>query len=181
MPPDGLPPLRAAGERLANLPGPRVGLCWGGNPRPDIADANRIDARRSIALERLAGLGCIPGITFVSLQKGAAAADTRPTDLTLVDWTDELNDYGETAGLIAQLDLVVSVDTSIVHCAGAIGTPVWMLDRFDNCWRWGADPANPGWYLGLRVFRQRSFGDWSPVIEELREALSVWRRNYRRA
>src|SRR5439155_208687 len=71
------PPTAAArrwGERLARLPAPKVGLCWGGNPRPDFVDANRIDARRSMTLERLAGLGRIPGITFVSLQKGAAAA-----------------------------------------------------------------------------------------------------------
>ena len=177
------PPTAAArrwGERLARLPAPKVGLCWGGNPRPDFVDANRIDARRSMTLERLAGLGRIPGITFVSLQKGAAAA-TRSRDMPLIDWTDDLYDYGETAGLIAQLDLVVSVDTSIVHCAGAIGTPVWMLDRFDNCWRWGTDPANPGWYRALRVLRQRSFGDWASVIEELRASLSAWRRDYRRA
>jgi ADP-heptose:LPS heptosyltransferase len=98
-----------------------------------------------------------------------------PAGLPLADWTGELRDYGETAGLVAKLDLVVSVDTSIVHCAGALGTPVWMLDRFDNCWRWGADPANPGWYPTLRVFRQRSFGDWSPVIDELCAALVAWR------
>jgi ADP-heptose:LPS heptosyltransferase len=73
---------------------------------------------------------------------------------------------------MANLDLVISVDTSIVHCAGATGRPIWMLDRFDNCWRWGTDAANPGWYRSLRVFRQARFRDWTPAVCELSVALA---------
>jgi hypothetical protein len=161
--------------RLSALPGCKVGLCWSGSPRLGDANANLLDTRRSIPPARLGGLAKIAGIALVSLQKGAAA--TAPDGLPLIDWTDDLRDYGETAGLVASLDLIVSVDTSIVHCAGAIGTPVWMLDRFDNCWRWGTDAANPGWYPNLRVFRQHSLGDWAPVIDELCAALATWRES----
>ncbi len=158
--------------RVASLRGRKVGLCWGGNPRPDESDWRRIDLRRSIPAERLAWLAVIPGISLVSLQKGAAAADKAAFGPSLVDWTDELTDFGETAALIANLDLVISVDTSVVHCAGAIGARVWMLDRFDSDWRWGTDANAPGWYPNLRVFRQPSIGDWRPVFAALARALA---------
>ena len=160
--------------RVAALPGRKVGVCWGGNPRPEYVEAHRIDRRRSIPAERLAWLAAIRGISLVSLQKGAAAGDKAAFGAGLNDWTDELADFGETAGLVAALDLVISVDTSVVHCAGAIGARVWMLDRFDNCWRWGTDPREPGWYRNLRVFRQRAFGDWTGALDELRGALDEW-------
>ncbi|MGE5667879.1 MAG: tetratricopeptide repeat protein [Betaproteobacteria bacterium] len=166
--------LRRWGQRLATLPGRKVGLCWSGNPRPDHADANLIDSRRSLSLAALARIADVGGISLVSLQKGAEGMHASHAEFALADWTDELVDYGETAALVAGLDLVVSVDTSIVHCAGAVGTPVWMLDRYDNCWRWGTDPENAGWYVNLRVFRQPRFGDWAPVISSLRSALVAW-------
>jgi ADP-heptose:LPS heptosyltransferase len=97
--------------------------------------------------------------------------DGTPPGDALVDWTEELGDFAETAALMANLDLVVSVDTSVVHAAGTIGVPVWMLDRFDNCWRWGTDAARPGWYGGLRVFRQTTFGDWTAPLAEVAAAL----------
>jgi len=149
----------------------RVGLCWGGNPRPGSADAARLDARRSLPAHALREIVAVPGATFVSLQKGSARAESAALGDALVDWTDELGDFAETAALMANLDLVVSVDTSVVHAAGAIGVPVWMLDRFDNCWRWGTDAARPGWYGGLRVFRQTTFGDWTAPLAELAAAL----------
>ena len=167
-------PLTAAIERWAAraqfLRGLRIGVCWAGNPRPDYVDAHRIDLRRSLRADELAGLARIPGATFVSLQKGTAPR----AGFDLVDWTGELRDYAETAALIANLDLVVSVDTSIVHCAGAIGTPVWMLDRFDNCWRWGEDALRPGWYEKLRVFRQPAPGAWGPAIERMLAELAAF-------
>ena len=115
----------------------------GGNPRPDESDWRRIDLRRSIPAERLAWLAAVPGLSLVSLQKGAAAADKAAFGPSLVDWTNELTDFGDTAALIANLDLVISVDTSVAHCAGAIGARVWMLDRFDGDWRWGTDATRP--------------------------------------
>jgi tetratricopeptide (TPR) repeat protein len=162
--------IRRWAARVRSLQGLRIGVCWAGNPRPDYVDAHRIDLRRSLRADELAGLAQIPGASFVSLQKGTAP---RP-GFDLVDWTGELRDYAETAALIANLDLVVSVDTSIVHCAGAVGTPVWMLDRFDNCWRWGEDELRPGWYERLRVFRQPAPGAWGPAIERMLAALSAF-------
>jgi len=160
--------------RVAALPGRKVGICWGGNPRPEYVEAYRIDRRRSMPAKRLAWLATVPGVSLVNLQKGAAGSDKGVFGAALADWTDELADFGETAGLIANLDLVISVDTSVVHCAGAIGARVWMLDRFDNCWRWGTDARTPGWYRNLRVFRQAAFGDWASVEAGLRCALDEW-------
>ena len=167
------PPARVRhwAERLAPLRGMRVGLCWGGNPRPGSTDAARLDARRSLPAHALREIVAVPGATFVSLQKGSARAELAAPGDALVDWTEELGDFAETAALMANLDLVVSVDTSVVHAAGAIGVPVWMLDRFDNCWRWGSDAARPGWYGGLRVFRQTTFGDWTAPLAEVAAAL----------
>lgn len=166
-------------QRLAIVARPRIGLCWSGNPRPDYADANRIDGRRSIPLARLASIFTIPRISLLSLQAGVAAEALRSAHLALADWTELLRDYGETAALVANLDLVISVDTSIVHCAGAIGTTVWMLDRFDHCWRWSDDAANPGVYRNLRIFRQPAFGDWTAAIGALHVALARWASDWR--
>jgi tetratricopeptide (TPR) repeat protein len=166
--------VRNWSARVAALPGRKVGICWGGNPRPEYVEAHRIDRRRSIPAERLAWLAAVSGISLVSLQKGAAGSEKDAFGARLSDWTEELADFGETAALIANLDLVISVDTSVVHCAGAIGAHVWMLDRFDNCWRWGADARAPGWYRSLRIFRQSAFGDWTSVLDELRGAIDQW-------
>jgi tetratricopeptide (TPR) repeat protein len=163
-------------QRMEAVPGLRVGLCWGGNPRINQPFASRIDERRSVPLDLLRPLFDVPGVHLFSLQKGAAAeASVAAADRArLIDWTSEFADYADTAAFVANLDLVVSVDTSVVHCAGALGVPVWMLDRFDNCWRWGADPTDPGWYRSLRVFRQGAFGEWEPVIAQVQRELATW-------
>jgi ADP-heptose:LPS heptosyltransferase len=121
----------------------------------------------------------VQGITLVNLQTDADAAARAVFGDALIDWSGELRDFADTAALIANLDLVVSVDTSVVHCAGAIGAPVWMLDRFDHCWRWGGVNAEPGWYSTLRIFRQPSFGDWDGALVALQAALRAWARDYR--
>ncbi|MEP7182864.1 MAG: tetratricopeptide repeat protein [Betaproteobacteria bacterium] len=164
--------------RLRAHPDFRVGLCWGGNPRVELPHAARIDERRSIGLVHLAPLAEIPGVQFVSLQKGGSPDRELASALRLVDWSDEFTDYADTAALMANLDLVLTVDTSIVHCAGAIGRPVWMLDRFDNCWRWGTDATNPGWYETLRVFRQPAIGEWTPVVDAAAHALAPLAQAY---
>ncbi|MCA3165611.1 MAG: hypothetical protein ING21_03820, partial [Burkholderiales bacterium] len=85
-----------------------------------------------------------------------------------------LQDFADTAALIEHLDLVISVDTSVVHLTGAIGKPVWMLDRFNNCWRWLKNREDSPWYPTLRLFRQEQHGQWRPVIERVAHALQEW-------
>jgi Tfp pilus assembly protein PilF len=159
--------------RLAALPGTKIGLVWAGSPRPDQPDAHAIDKRRSITLAHYAGLTAIPGISLISLQKGGPAeqARTPPAGMVLHDWTDELDDFADTADLIAALDLVITVDTSVAHLAGALGKPVWILNRFDQCWRWLSGRTDSPWYPTARLFQQSAPGDWDGVMAEVCRAL----------
>lgn len=162
-------------ERLAAIPGMRVGLVWAGNPRPGAQpEVRSIDRRRSITLAHYAPLGIIPGISLISLQKDAAASQTRqpPAGMQIHDFTDELADFADTAALVQALDLVVTVDTAVAHLAGALGKPVWILNRFDACWRWLRGRSDSPWYPTARLFRQPKPGDWNSVIAEVCQALN---------
>jgi tetratricopeptide (TPR) repeat protein len=152
--------------RLATLPGLKVGLAWAGDPRRHDRTAFLMDRRRSIALDLLAPVLAVAGVTFVSLQKGLVAGPP------IVDWTDELADFADTAALIEALDLVISVDTAVAHVAGALGRPVWMLNRFDRCWRWMWDRTDTPWYPTMRLFTQTTPGVWADVLAEVAEALA---------
>jgi len=158
---------RVAGwrRRLDAYPGLKIGLAWAGNP------AMGADRRRSIALEQFSILADLPGVTFISLQKGPAATETPPPGLVLLDWTDELSDFAQTAALVEALDLVISVDTAVVHLAGALGRPIWLLNRFDRCWRWLLDRDDSPWYPTLRQFRQNEPGDWDSVLDRTHAAI----------
>ena len=160
-------------QRLTELPGRKVGLVWAGSPFSKQPRAQAMDRRRSITLEQYAPLAAIPGLCLISLQKGEAAAQARtpPVGMSLHDWTGELDDYADTAALVEALDLVISVDTSVVHLAGALGKPVWVLNRYDQCWRWLRDRTDSPWYPTARLFRQRAPGDWAGVIGDVVEAL----------
>jgi hypothetical protein len=166
--PDAVAAWRA---RLAGLPGLKVGLVWAGEPRPDMPDAHRIDRRRSLPLAALAPLGGVAGVSLVSLQKGAGAAQAPPAGMVLHDWTDELGDFADTAALMQALDLVISVDTSPLHLAGALGRKVWLLDRYDSCWRWMRERDDSPWYPTLRRFRQSAPGEWGGVVARVVRAL----------
>jgi tetratricopeptide (TPR) repeat protein len=155
--------LAAMGDR-----GPLVGLAWAGNPRTNMPFLTSIDRRRSIAPERLAPLFAVPGLRFVSVQKDGPKA---PENYPLTDFMDEMTDFADTAALVANLDLVVTVDTAIVHLAGALGKPVWMLDRFDTCWRWLQGRRDSPWYPALRLYRQTQPGDWESVLAEVADDL----------
>ncbi|MCX7384815.1 MAG: tetratricopeptide repeat-containing glycosyltransferase family protein [Alphaproteobacteria bacterium] len=146
--------------RLADLPGRRIGLAWAGNP------GYAGDAARSIAPGLLAALSESRNASFVSLQRG----DAPPFVMT--DWTGELTDMSRTAALVAALDLVITVDTAIAHLAGALGRPVWLLNRFAPCWRWPLGREDNPWYATLRQFRQPAPGDWPGVIAAVRAALN---------
>jgi Tfp pilus assembly protein PilF len=177
--PAGVPYLRANPERtagwrqrLAPLPRPHIGLVWAGNPRHGNTEAAAVDLRRSMKLADFNGLG---DATFVSLQKGEPAREGRkpPPGLRLVDWTADLDDFADTAALIAALDLVIGVDTSVIHLAGAIGMPVWVLNRYDRCWRWLHGRTDTPWYPSMRLFTQPAPGDWRTVVAEVRAALAA--------
>jgi len=160
-------------NRLRGLGGVKVGLVWSGNPRPHDRDANLVDRRRSLPLAALAPLAGIPGLSLISLQKGDAAAEARtpPAGMELLDLTDEIEDFAQTAALVANLDLVISVDTSVVHLVGAMGRPVWVLSRFDACWRWLENRPDSPWYPSARIFGQPRPGDWPAVIAAVVAAL----------
>jgi len=159
-------------ERLAGLGGLRVGLVWAGS-RQLGPEWTAIDRRRSIALAMMAPLGAVSGVSLVSLQKGEPAAQgaNAALDLALHDFTADLHDFADTAALIEVLDLVISVDTSVAHLAGALGKPIWLLNRFDTCWRWLLDRDDSPWYPQLRQFRQPGPGDWTSVMLAVRGAL----------
>ena len=153
-------------QRLAPLTGLRVGIVWAGNPRSFDLTHQAVDRRRSCGLAQFAPLARVGGIDFVSLQKEVdpPASRTPPPGMVLHDWTDQIHDFADTAALIETLDLVISVDTSVVHLAGALGKPVWVLSRFDACWRWLIDREDSPWYPTARVFRQSRPGDWAGVM-----------------
>ena len=142
----------------------RIGLVWAGNPRSHAPDLAAIDRRRSIAPELLAPLLALPGLEFFALQKDGPPA---PARFALTDHMAEMNDFADTAALIANLDLVISVDTAVAHLAAALGVPVWVLDRFDSCWRWLVGRRDTPWYPTLRLYRQPSPGDWDAVIADV--------------
>ena len=164
------------GRRLAGSSGLRVGLVWAGAARPDQPIAAGVDKRRSLALDSLAPLAEVNGVQLYSLQKGAAAAELAALDwahIAIVDHTTELHNFAETAGLIANLDLVITCDTAVAHLAGGMGKPVWILSRFDGCWRWLTDRDDSPWYPTARLFRQTVAGDWAAVVARVAAALAA--------
>ena len=170
------PPAEATeqwAKAMTGFPGRRVGLVWAGDARHYDIECAMTDRRRSLALEAYAPLFDIPGLRFFSLQIGPTAAQARGVS-QLVDLTGSIEDFADTAGLIAHLDLVISVDTAVAHLAASMGKPVWVLSRFDNCWRWMRDRDDSPWYPTLRLFRQSAPGDWKPVLEQLRDQLAKW-------
>lgn len=158
--------LRADPARVKKLARPRapgvreVGIVWGGQ-------AQQWDNRkRSIELARFAPWAELPGIRLVSLQKGDAAAELErlPAGMRVVDRGPELRDFADTAAVIAGLDLVISVDTSVAHLAGAMGAPTWVLARHGADWRWLGEGGRTPWYPTARVYRQQEEGGWEGVV-----------------
>ncbi|WP_428377868.1 tetratricopeptide repeat protein [Lichenicoccus sp.] len=178
--PRRVPYLQAAEEDVARwgraLPagtGRKIGLCWSSGMRPELV-SRIIHARKSIPLALLAPLGGIVGCRFVSLQKGEAAEDLRapPSALEILDRSDLMTDFAQTAALIRTLDLVITVDTAVAHLAGALGAPVWLLNRYDADWRWSEAHRDAPWYPTLRQFRQPAPGDWAGVVQRVAQALA---------
>jgi Flp pilus assembly protein TadD len=146
-----------------------VGLAWGGS------SAHPYDAQRSIPLEQLAPLTRLEGTTFYSLQMGPPAEQIKQlgTRARVIDLQSEQQDFADTAAIVANLDLVISIDTSVVHLAGAMGKPVWVLLYKSPDWRWMLGREDSPWYPTARLFRQSTLGNWQDVVarveRELRE------------
>ncbi len=164
-------------ERLSGSARPRVGLVWSGGFRPRRPELWSANSRRNIPLQSLSVLNC-SGVEFYSLQKDQTAESQLPAlatrawqGLEMTDLTRELHDFADTAALIEQLDLVISVDTASAHLAGALGKPVWILNRFDACWRWLKNRSDSPWYPTARLYRQKRPGDWGSVLERVKSDL----------
>ena len=108
-------------------------------------------------------------MSFFSPQKGGP---TLPVGAPVSDFMADVEDFADTAALVANMDLVISVDTAVAHLAGAMGKPVWMLDRFDPCWRWLAGREDSPWYPTMRIFRQQEPGGWLTVTSRVRSELA---------
>lgn len=152
-------------ERLAALPRPRIGLVWGGNP------AHLNNRNRSLSFDQLAPLLETSVGHFVSLQKGAQKAQADLAGLHIFDADPYLTDFSATAGLMKKLDLLITVDTSSAHLAGALGVPVWMLLPFDPDWRWLLGREDTPWYPTMRLFREQAPRDWPSAIAIVRGEL----------
>ena len=144
----------------------KVGIVWAGNPK------HRKNMQRSCSLSAFLPLLDVSGVSFYSLQKELSEADRALLDQTsIVDLSPHFEDLADTAAAIAQLDLVITVDTAVAHLAGALGKPVWILLAFSPDWRWLLEREDSPWYPTARLFRQSHRGEWDAVFERVTEAL----------
>ena len=159
---------RGAGAiKLPTSGRPRVGIVWAGS------STHKNDRKRSCALNDFLPLLRTPGVDFYSLQKGERVADLKslPADVKVQNLDDQIKDYADTALVLEQLDLIIAVDTSVIHLAGALGRPARVLIAKVPDWRWGVNSATTPWYPSMRLFRQQSPNDWSGVIADLVKAM----------
>jgi hypothetical protein len=152
--------------RLGAKTKPRVGLVWSGNTQ------HRNDHNRSIPLADF--ISMLPqGLDYVSLQKDVRAEDLEVLRLhgDIRHVAEDLNDFSDTAALCELMDVIISVDTSVVHLAGALGRPVWILLPFNPDWRWMLERSDSPWYASAKLYRQRRAGDWTSVFDDIKAAL----------
>jgi len=151
----------------------KVGIVWSCNQdHPSFS-------RRSCSITEFLPLLEIENITFYSLQKGPQVKDLEQLKDKVISLDPLLHDFADTAGAIAQLDLVISIDTSVAHLAGALGKPVWILLPFAPDWRWMLDRQDSPWYPTMRLFRQQTPGDWSIVFAAVKDSLQSFDRNHK--
>lgn len=165
-------------DKLSPISGPKVGLVWSGGFRPNQPELWELNKRRNIPFEYISKIN-LPQIQFFSLQKGAEAEEELnqikdqfwPNQDNFHNFTNQLIDFSETAALISQLDLVISVDTSTAHLAAAIGKPVWILNRYDSCWRWLVRGESSPWYPNLKLYRKTKEDGWESMIGKVKQDL----------
>lgn len=164
-PPERLPVWRKRiGEKLRNL---KVGLVWAGNP------GHIRDAERSIPPEKLRPLMERDDVDFYAIRKGSWDMSAFPPG-SIVDLGEDIGDFADTAAIVDGLDLVISVDTAVVHMAGAMGHPVWVMVTKMPDWRWQLEGETTPWYPAVRLFRQQTRGDWDGVIAAVAAALDAF-------
>lgn len=153
-------------EKLSHIPSPRVALVWAGNP------THQNDQNRSTSLSQLASLA-IPGVHYISLQKGPASsqAETPPEGMMLHALSDDIQSFEDTAAILTLVDVLISVDSSPIHLAGALGRPAWVMLPFIPEWRWQTDRVDTPWYPDVRLFRQPAAGDWDSVARMMADEL----------
>jgi hypothetical protein len=159
---------------LPRAKGLRVGLCWASNPALFRMDSSRRAVKKSMQLEQMAPLMSVEGVQFVSVLNWKI--DPMPDAMAgrLLDLSSELKSLEDTAALIQQLDLVITVDTAVAHLAGALDKKVWLpLHDFADC-RWGLEGAESYWYPSMKMFRQPDAGNWAAVIDEIKAGLVKW-------
>ena len=177
--------LRQTGQRAGAREGRRIGLVWAGQTRPWLEGYGALDGRRSMRLADLAPLATLPGISWVCLQKVPAVQDlaaglevaqemenfSQKAGANFCNPMPEVRDFADTAAIMAGLDAVISVDTSVAHLAAAMGTRVYLLDRFDTCWRWLRGRTDNPWYPTITICRQEKIGDWTRPVGLLSQIL----------
>lgn len=148
-------------QRVSSSSRMKIGLCWAGRNTPD--------PRRSARLDDFAPLSAFPETIFYSLQlgEGSEQAMTPPEGMALIDFTKDIDDFEDTAALLLQLDLVITIDTSVAHLAGALGRPVFTLLPYAPDWRWLLERDDCPWYPTMRLFRQKAPGDWTHPISRI--------------
>lgn len=153
------------GERLALDAGRlNIGLVWGGNKYS-------LNANRSLQLSQLESLLGLPGVNWYSLQLGPDAEQLVSFSHQVMDLGREIDDFGDTAAIIASLDLVLTIDSAVAHLAGALGVPVWIMLKYSPDWRWLLHRSDSPWYASALLFRQHSPGDWGEVVASVRMAI----------
>ena len=161
-------------QKRLNLNGFKVGLVWSGGFRAIETESSSIFERRNIPLKILAQKLNSIKVNYFSLQKGdPAESEIRGHETeywpsgNFFNFADELLDFSDTAALISNMDLVIAVDTSTAHLAGALGKPTWILNRFDSCWRWMLDRDDSPWYESVKLYRQDEDRQWAPVLQRV--------------
>ena len=151
---------------LVPIAGLKIGIFWKGT---------MTDPARIIPLSCFESLAGLPGVQFVSLQKGAGVEQLQDVAgrLPVTELGSRLDDFMDTAAVLMNLDLVITCDTAVAHLAGALGVPVWVGIPFVPDWRWLLDRDDSPWYPAMRLFRQKTLGDWASVFEEIKAALCV--------
>lgn len=165
--------------KLVGLTKPKVGVVWNGGFRPNQPELWAVNERRNIALQIFAdGLKEVDA-HFISLQKGdPAESEIKGLEQkywprgNFLNFADDLKDFTDTAALIENLDLVISVDTATAHLAAAMGKPTWILNRYDACWRWLLDREDSPWYETVKLYRQNESKTWDAVLERVAEAVN---------